>query len=44
MAVLAFDLWQTLDAILQNRLFAETDILLLLVQTLDERGGGNPTL
>ena len=40
MAVLTFDLWQTLDAILQNRLFAETDILLLLVQTLDERGGG----
>ena len=36
MAVLMFDLWQTLDAILQNRLFAETDILLLLVQTLDE--------
>ncbi|KAJ1484920.1 hypothetical protein T484DRAFT_1795424 [Baffinella frigidus] len=32
---------QTLDAILQNRLFSETDMLLLLVQTLDERGGGS---
>ena len=30
MAVLTFNLWQTLAAILQNRLFAETDILLLL--------------
>ena len=28
MAVLTFDLWQTLNTILQNRLFAETDILL----------------
>lgn len=31
---------QTLDAVLRNRLFAESDILLLMVQSLDARGGG----